>query len=308
MTLPRAVSPGQSYMVTRRCTQRQFLMRPDDQTNKSFEYCLAVAAERCGIELLFTVAMSNHHHTGIFDPDGRYPEFLEYFHKLFAKCQNALRGRWENFWSSEQTSVVRLVSDEDVLDKLVYALTNPVKEDLVMRSADWPGITSYRANRTGEERIVHRPKHFFRDDGPMPERAVLRFRRPGGFAHVSQQEWSNIVGQRVRVIELRAEADRRASGAPLLGVRAVLAQRWQERPRSREPRRKLNPRIAAKNTWRRVEALQRNRRFLKAYRAARNLLAMGYNFAVFPEGTYWMVRFMSVVCGLERNVSLLLAG
>ena len=50
--------------------------------------------------------MSNHHHTGIEDPEGNYPEFLEHFHKLFAKCQNALRGRWENFWSSEQTSVL----------------------------------------------------------------------------------------------------------------------------------------------------------------------------------------------------------
>ena len=27
--LPRQVLPGQFYMVTRRCTQRQFLLRPD---------------------------------------------------------------------------------------------------------------------------------------------------------------------------------------------------------------------------------------------------------------------------------------
>lgn len=308
MTLPRAVFPGQSYMVTRRCTQRQFLMRPDDQTNESFEYCLAVAAQRCGIELLFTVAMSNHHHTGIFDPHGRYPEFLEYFHKLFAKCQNALRGRWENFWSSEQTSVVRLVSDEDVLDKLIYAVTNPVKDHLVTRSSDWPGVTSYRANRTGEERLIRRPKHFFRDEGPMPERAVLRFHRPRGFAHLHQQEWAGVIEQRVRSIELRAEASRRASAVHVLGARAILNQRWQARPRPPEPRRKLNPRIAAKNTWRRVEALQRNQLFLKAYRAARDVLAMGYNFALFPAGTYWMSRFMSVVCEVEQDVAPLPAG
>jgi putative transposase len=308
MTLPRAVIPGQSYMVTRRCTQRQFLMRPDDQTTESFEYCLAVAAQRCGIELLFTVAMSNHHHTGIFDPDGRYPEFLEYFHKLFAKCQNALRGRWENFWSSEQTSIVRLVSASDVLDKLVYTVTNPVKDHLVSRSGDWPGATSYRAHRTGEEKIVRRPKHFFRDDGPMPERAVLRFHRPRGFSHLPQQEWAGLVGQRVRMVELRAEADRRASGTSVLGARAILAQRWQARPCSREPRRRLNPRIAAKSTWRRIEALQRSRLFLKAYRAARKLLATGYNFALFPEGTYWMLRFMRVVCEVESSAAPLLAG
>src|SRR6478609_4721932 len=118
-------------MITRRCTQRQFLMRPDRETNNAFIYCLAVAAERHGIRVLFTAAMSNHHHTGIYDPDGNYPAFLEYFHKLFAKCQNALRGRWENFWASEQTSVVRLVGGEDVLSKLVYAVCNPVQAALV---------------------------------------------------------------------------------------------------------------------------------------------------------------------------------
>lgn len=87
-------------MITRRCTQRQFLMRPDEETNNAFIYCLAVAAQRYGIRVIFTTAMSNHHHTGIEDPNGNYPAFLEHFHKLFAKCQNALRGRWENFWST----------------------------------------------------------------------------------------------------------------------------------------------------------------------------------------------------------------
>jgi hypothetical protein len=93
-------------MITRRCTQRQFLMRPDPATNNAFVYCLAVAAEHAGVQVLFTSAQSNHHHTGIYDPKGTYPEFIEHFHKLFAKCMNSLRGRWENFWSSEQTSVV----------------------------------------------------------------------------------------------------------------------------------------------------------------------------------------------------------
>jgi len=294
-------------MVTRRCTQRQFLMRPDAQTNESFEYCLAIAAEKCGIELLFTVAMSNHHHTGIFDPDGRYPEFLEYFHKLFAKCQNALRGRWENFWSSEQTSVVRLETDHDVVDKLVYAATNPVKDHLVERAVDWPGVTSYRANRTGEAKLVRRPKHFFRDDGPMPERVVLRFHRPRTFARLGQEEWVAMLCRKVRAIEVAAAAERHTTGTRCMGARGVLAQPWHARPRSGAPRRVLNPRIAAKNTWRRIEALQRNQLFLKAYRAARATLSAGYNYALFPEGTYWMLRFMRVVCGVQLGEGLTLA-
>jgi hypothetical protein len=95
VSLPREVLPGRTYMITRRCTQRQFLMRPDRETNNAFIYCLSVAAQRSGIEVLFTAAMSNHHHTGIYDPHGNYPTFIEHFHKLFAKCQNpsAVDGR-----------------------------------------------------------------------------------------------------------------------------------------------------------------------------------------------------------------------
>ena len=131
MPRPREVVPGRTYLIARRCTQRQFQMRPDSATNNAFSYCLAVAAQRAGIEVIFTAAQSKHHHTGINDPTGTYPEFIEHFHKLLAKSMNWLRGRWENFWSSEQTSVLRLVDRDDVMDKMVYALTNPAKDNLV---------------------------------------------------------------------------------------------------------------------------------------------------------------------------------
>ena len=59
------------------------------------------------------LAHSNHHHTIVVDTSGRMPEVLELFHKLVAKHQNGLRGRWENLWASEATSVVELVGTDD---------------------------------------------------------------------------------------------------------------------------------------------------------------------------------------------------
>ena len=125
MTLPREVIPGRFYMITRRCTQRQFLLHPDKETNNAFIYCLAEAAQRFRIDVLLPIAMANHHHTVIYDRHGTVPAFTEHFHKMLAKSQNAYRGRWENFWSSEQVCVVRLVDAADVMRKLVYAATNP---------------------------------------------------------------------------------------------------------------------------------------------------------------------------------------
>lgn len=61
MSLPRQVLPHQFYMVNRRCTQRQFLLRPDPETNNAFMYCLIEAAQRYEIDVLLPSAMANHY-------------------------------------------------------------------------------------------------------------------------------------------------------------------------------------------------------------------------------------------------------
>src|SRR5437764_1477998 len=275
MSIPREVLPGRVYMITRRCTQRQLLMRPDRETNNAFVYCLAEAAARFRIQVLFTIAMSNHHHTGIYDPDGQYPAFIEHFHKLFAKCQNALRGRWENFWSSEQTSVVRLVDPEDAIEKMIYALTNPVKDGLVERAHHWPGVTSLTSLFHDEPLTATRPNHFFRDAGAMPETVALRFTRPPGFEQMTVADFRQLIEGRVHEFEETVAVDRRRTGHRVLGRREVLRQRWSDRPQTYEPRRHIDPRVAARSKWSRIEAILRNRWFRDAYAAARARLTGG---------------------------------
>src|SRR6185295_18352497 len=75
MSLPRAVVPGRTYMITRRCSERRFFLRPDRETNNAFIYCLAVAAQKYGVKVIFTATMSNHHHTGVVDLEGNLPDF-----------------------------------------------------------------------------------------------------------------------------------------------------------------------------------------------------------------------------------------
>ena len=296
MSLPREVIPGRTYLITRRCTQRQFLMRPDAETNNAFIYCLAFAAKRSGVRVLFTTAMSNHHHTGIEDPHGNYPNFLEVFHKLFAKCQNALRGRWENFWASEQTSVVRLVDPDDIVDKMTYALSNPVKDRLVEKAEHWPGASSLGVLAHGKPLTATRPRHFFREDGDMPEILSIEILPPKEFKLLPDGAFARLVLERVRAVESAVAAERRRTGAPVLGRRGVLAQKWTGRPATREPRRQLDPRLAARCKWSRIEALMRNREFTAAYAAARKAFIAGARGILFPAGTYWLRRFVQAAC------------
>ncbi len=272
------------------------LMRPDAVTNESFIYCLAVAAEKYQIDVLFTVAMSNHHHTGIVDNHGNFPAFLEYFHKFFAKCMNAHRGRWANFWSSEQTNAVRLVSPEALLDKLIYSVCNPVKAGLVERAKDWPGVSSLKEMLGCQKLSAKRPEHFFRPNGGIPKEATLRFVRPPGFEHLSKEEWCQLLRERVAQREKQHRGELSALKRRVLGVRKVERQAWWQRPKSKEPRRKLVPQVASKNKWRRIEALLQNRSFLSAYKSARTALKAGTTDVLCPPGTYWLARFASIAC------------
>lgn len=291
MSLPREVIPGRFYMVTRRCTQRQFLLRPDAATNNAFLYCLADAAQRCQITVLLTCALSNHHHTIVFDPEGNLPAFTEHFHKLLAKSQNALRGRWENFWASEQVCVVRLVDPAAVLHKLVYVATNPVKDRLVEKAHHWPGINGLTALLTGRMLHASRPAHFFRTTGPMPAALTLTLSLPPQLGD-TQQLLAELRAQ-VTAVEAAVAADRRRTGAPVLGRRAILHQSWHARPTTHAPHRNLRPRLAARSVWSRLEAIARNREFMAAYRDARAGWLAGAA-VVFPSGTYWLRRFARV--------------
>src|SRR5688572_18357718 len=163
MGLPRAVLPGRVYMVTRRCLERRFFLRPDPEMTQAFVYCLAAAARRTNVRVIFSSMQSNHHHTGVIDVDGRLPEFLEYLHKFVAKFGNALRGRWESFWAPEQTSCVQLVGPDDILDKMVYAITNPVKDHRVERVSHWPGLDCLAAIDVNVPLVADRPRHFSTD-------------------------------------------------------------------------------------------------------------------------------------------------
>jgi REP element-mobilizing transposase RayT len=291
VSLPREILPGRFYMLTRRCTQRQFLLRPDDDTNNTFLYCLAEAAQRFEIEVVLPSVMSNHHHTILYDRHGRVCAFTEHLHKLVARALNALRGRWENFWSSEPPCLVRLVDPADVIDKVVYAATNPVKDRLVERVHHWPGVNGLAALLGRRTIVVRRPRYFFREGGPMPVVARLDLVIPPELGDA--EAFRRALRERVAAVEREVAAERARTGACVLGRRAILRQPWRGRPGSHELRRGLRPRVATRSKWLRVEALLRNRDFVDAYREAWARWRAGVA-AVFPPGTYGLRHLVNV--------------
>jgi REP-associated tyrosine transposase len=291
MTLPRQVIPGRYLVITRRCAHGQFLMRPDDDTNNAFLYCLMEAAVKYGIDVILTCAMSNHHHTAIRDRYGRVSEFMQRFHAHFSKCQNALHGRWENHWSIAEPSIVELADREALIESLAYIATNPVKDHLVDQVHHWPGVNCLNALLSRTTLHATRPKHFFSDEGPMPETVDLALFVPDEFG--DQEVLLSSVRQRCKQIEDQCAAERQQTGRGVLGRRRILRQSWRDFPTTTLPRREISPRVKTRNKWRRIEALQRNHEFVKAYRIARLAWLAGAT-VEFPFGTNWLRRFAGV--------------
>ncbi len=119
-------------MSTRRCTQRQLLLRPDKNTNQTVAYCVGLAAERYQIELHGLMVMSNTVVINYRDVDGTDPEFRQYLFALLARSMNVVRSRWEAFWSSDEPSVMTLIDGGAQLDMLVYYITDSVRQGLVV--------------------------------------------------------------------------------------------------------------------------------------------------------------------------------
>jgi hypothetical protein len=140
MTLPRLVLSGRTLLVTRRCFSRMFLLRPSAQVQAVFTYCLALAAEKYGIQVHAAIVLGNHWHAALTDPGGRLPAFMRWLHTNVAKALNVHHRRGESFWAPGSYSAVTLGDGAAVLDKLAYVITNAVAAGLVSTPAEWPGL------------------------------------------------------------------------------------------------------------------------------------------------------------------------
>lgn len=292
VTAPRQILPGVTYLVTRRCSERRFFLRPSDVTNAIFLYVLAAAARIHRVEVHAFCVLSNHYHLLVTDPEARLPAFMQYLDSLVARAVNASLGRWEGFWSSENSySAVTPVAPSDVVRKAAYVLANPVTAGLVPTGREWPGLWTAPEQLGSAKLIAPRPKVFFSPSGGMPASAELRLTTPPGFA--SAEEFQALVAVALRELE---DARQCEGARGFLGRKRVRAQSPFARPAPGEPRRELNPRVAARDRWKRIEALARLGDFLRAYRSAWRARRAGDATIIFPAGTYQLRIEHAVRC------------
>jgi hypothetical protein len=189
-----------------------------------------------------------------------------------------------------------VVSDEEKaqVDRLRYILAHGVKENLVERVLDWPGVhaarailedkplTGYWFDRTQEYAARNRGEEYGRLTYATEETFVLT--RLPCWEHLSPEEYRQRVAGLVEEIELDARVARMERGLPVLGVGAVLRQHPHTQPN--KTKKSPAPRFHAASKAIRDGLREAYGLFLAAFRDAAELLKAGDRSARFPIGSF----------------------
>lgn len=282
--------PTQAYFVTVRCFQGRLLLRPSSQTNTVLCGVLARAVRLSCIELFGFVFASNHLHLIVRAPKGNLPRFMQFLLSNISRKIGWLvdwRGAfWERRYSSEP-----ILDDEALLGRLRYVLAHGVKEGLVRRCEDWPGLSSlsmmlgsptrsakwfnWTRRWRGREQMDARR---FSDEWVEPEELTLS--PLPSLADRPAAERKRLYREAVEAIEKEAALTWKS----VLGVKAVLSQDPQSRPA--RPARRVRPICHTFSVELRRFFKEYYGQFVSRFRGASVKWLLGNLGAEFPDGAF----------------------
>jgi hypothetical protein len=286
---------GAVVEVTVRTIQSRLLLRPSPALNERVVGVLGRAQKLYGVRCCAVAFASNHWHALLqVDDAEQLARFMQHVDGNIAREVGDLVGWSGTFWARRYTSI--LVSDEEAaqVDRLRYILAHGVKENLVERVLDWPGVHAGRSiledrplkgywfDRTQEYAARNRGEEYGRLAYATEE--TFHLTRLPCWEHLSKEQYRQRVAELVEEIEAEARMARLERGLPVLGVGAVLRQNPHTQPN--KAKKSSAPRFhaatkAARNALREMYGL-----FLAAFRDAAELLKAGDRMARFPIGSF----------------------
>jgi hypothetical protein len=286
---------GTLVEVTCRTVQSRLLLTPRPDVCEVITGVLGRAQKRFEMKVCAAVFLSNHFHMLLVVDDARQLDrFMEYVDSNIAREVGRLVEWRDKFWSSRYRAIV--VSEEEVaqIDRLRYVLSQGVKEGLVEKVQDWPGVHSGRAYLDGEGL----KGYWF--DRTKEGAARRRGETPDRLAYATEEDvvlsplpcWKDRsddwvrerVHELVEEIEREAAVERERKRCPPLGVRAILAQHPHSQPK--KTKRSAAPRFHAATKAVRDGLREAYSLFVLAFREAAEKLSRGDRSARFPAGSF----------------------
>ncbi len=293
---PRNFEPETLVEVTDVTLQNRHLLRPSAELNDLMIGVLGRAQRMYEMIVCCAVAASTHLHLLVVP---RNPEHLAQF-MCFTKTNlskeiGRLYGWPGKLWAGRYRMVPVSWEERAQVRRLEYLLSHGVKELLVDRVVDWPGVHSAEALTEGKVLVGHwydrtkeraarqlKGKNVDREDFATEERLVLS--PIPCWAHLPPSTVRQRVAEIVARIDEAGARERRRTSRRSLGVKKVLRVRPHKRPRRVEKSPK--PRFHAATTRVLRQLRDAHAEVVAAFREASARLLAGEVDVVFPEGTF----------------------
>jgi len=287
----RMFDPNLVYFVTNRTVQSRFLLTPNGQLNNLVGGVLAKALSKYQIELYAFVFTSNHFHLMLKTKEGELSRFMSFLQANIAKEVGRIHDWSGSVWQ-RRFSAEPILDDESIVDKLRYIISHGVKEGLVEKVADWPGLKSSTELCSNVVRLF-----------PWIDRnAMAQAGRHGkqvrecDFTHQHPLHlntlpcWTSMGSKEIKkrvkkiILEVEQETKIQRGDKAVLGIQNVLFQH----PHSRPQQSKRSPRplchAASKALRNRYKVLYK--RFVNWYKRASELFRQGELDVEFPPYAY----------------------
>ena len=227
--------------VTDRTIQSRFLLRPSPALNQIVVGVLARAQRLYQVACHDVVVMSNHWHGLLSVQDAnQLARFMEYVGSNLAREVGRLVDWPDKVWARRYHAAV--VSNEELaqVGRFRYLLSHGVKEGLVARVTEWPGVHAVREllegkplkglwfDRTQEYAARNRGEDFDRLKYATEE--ILELTPLPCWENLPRDQYREQVAALIEEIEREAAAERQKRGLQPLGVAAILKQRPHTRP------------------------------------------------------------------------------
>lgn len=299
MTLPNRHLPGQTAHLTRRTTQRQFLLKnkKGSRTKNDLGYVFALACKRHNQSPHALTMMDNHHHTCLTDNNGNRSDCIRDFHHLTTKVMNKKLKRRESLWSSSAPGNTVLLDTETVVKTLLYIWLNPVEAGLVSTVDQWQHL-QILPKHWGKPMRFKRCD-FFQAEGEnekFPEVIEITPMPPAMFDHLPRDEVVAYFEMRIKEEEKRIRNERKKAGkAKVMGMKKCRAQSPFETPKTSVPMYSRNPRFASTIVENVKLAIAAMKSFWRQYKKRLEKFRDGSK-AMFPSGTILMRKVFGVKC------------
>lgn len=265
------------YFVTSRTFQGRYLMQPTEEVQELIGGLLARATRKYSIQLFGYVFMSNHFHLLIQGEPARIPRFVGWLKReisvrLGRKQRNWTGGFWGRRYDAEE------VLDDDALEeKLRYIASHGVKERLVARSTEWPGLHCIHQIGTDD------PIEFELEIGNRKVLEQLRLARLPRWKELSATEFCEVAGALKRDMELIGETLLVSQKKPP-SLETLLERPFDFRPAPPPPK----PRKRCHTKFKRLqEAFDRKfAQFHERFAVASAEYRAGNLTVAFPEGAF----------------------